>query len=274
MFEAARTQNPNSPTSTAYCTAKCVDDENQYKFEAATDGVLISTKAQAFGVNYSNITQVVIWEIPDGIELLYQMVGRASREGVSGEIKIFYSRKMAVLHEQHAHQSLKTRLIDQESYEILQKSITAVKILAETNICRWKTILNYFKEDGSDKFLCNVNCDNCLKETTETQDVTDIALPILKFFIPNYSATLTDIRTLMSGRASEMSRVDLITKQLGQDCNLINLCKKANVSFQQASKILDSLINDGYLQWSHNAFKGQRGTRLIISTKGVNSVKE
>ena len=240
----------------------------QLDFEEASEGVLISTKAQAFGVSYTNITQVVVWEVPDGIELLYQMLGRASREGVYGDVKIMYSRKTVQFHEKHTHKSLRSGAINQTTYDILQKSITALKNFAESSSCRWKSFLVYFKENEGESFECATNCDNCRGGKSETYNVTEFGLPILRFFLPDYSATLTDIRYMMSGRKSEISKVDMIAKEVGEKCGLLNLCKASGISFHSASKMLDGLILDGFLEWSHTVLQGQCGTRLRITDKG------
>ena len=67
---------------------------NQANFKNSSSGVLVATKAQAFGVNYSNISKVIIYELPDSMEVLYQMIGRASREGKSGAPVIFHNRRI------------------------------------------------------------------------------------------------------------------------------------------------------------------------------------
>ena len=79
---------------------------NQANFENSSSGVLVATKAQAFGVNYSNISKVIIYELPDSMEVLYQMIGRASREGKSGEIVIFHNRRILSRHFANLQQSL------------------------------------------------------------------------------------------------------------------------------------------------------------------------
>ena len=58
-----------------------IDKKQVYEdFQKSEKGILICTKSQAFGVNYSNIKSIVIWELPDSLEILYQMTGRAARQ--------------------------------------------------------------------------------------------------------------------------------------------------------------------------------------------------
>ena len=236
----------------------------QNQFEESTDGILVTTKAQAFGVNYSNIKHIIIYEVPDGLEMLYQMIGRASREGVSGEVIIVYSPQMMIKHFYHLNQD---ESIDSETANILRSSFMAIQDLAEKFDCRWRTILNYFNSLPDNSFQCQ-NCDICCAAEIETHDITAFAKPVLQFLANNNPLTYSTLKYLIGGQTSELNKVDTLTLERAKKYNLINLCKQVGISKSDGTQCLDDLRGGGLVDSTIKAVPGQKSSRLTISKKG------
>jgi len=75
---------------------------------------------------------VIIYELPDSMEILYQMIGRASREGTSGTIFIFHDRNVLSRHRIHLQKSLREGTISSEMAELLNASLLAMQNLKKT----------------------------------------------------------------------------------------------------------------------------------------------
>ena len=239
---------------------------SQKDFEASKDGILISTKAQAFGVNYTKVNLVIIYEVPDGLELLYQMMGRASREGNSGQILIVYSPKIIGSHFYHLNQNQDNEKDDQ-LVGILRSSLMAIQDLAEKFVCRWRTILLYFNALPDNNFQCGI-CDVCCENERSEEDITKFAKPILQFLADNYPVTYTTLKAIIGGQASELNKVDNLTKERVKGSSLENLCKKMGLSKAEGIRCLDDLRGNGLLDSTANAIPGQKSTRMMISQKG------
>ena len=106
---------------------------------------------------------------------MYQELGRAVRHGGNGNALIFFSKQQVRIHHIHIAQ---TQSLTMDERKIFSESMVSVERMCGGNECRWKIILDYFKQ-GKENFTCK-NCDICWEETDRvTIDITDIAKHIL-----------------------------------------------------------------------------------------------
>ena len=239
--------------------------ETQSNFQSCSSGVLITTKSQAFGVNYSNITKVIIYELPDSMEILYQMIGRASREGTSGTIFIFHDRNVLSRHRNHLQKSLREGTISSEMAELLNASLLAMQNLGENICCRWRKILQYFKCVPSEEFSCN-NCDNCESETY-TVDLTYFARPVLSF-LAEVSVVRSKLVYMLVGTVSGLKKVDDKTKEIALHHQLIGLIGHLGLTKDKGKQHLNSLIDAGLISYSNTAEEDRRTPMLTLSNLG------
>ena len=179
-------------------------------FEASTNGILICTKSQAFGVNYSNISNVVIWEIPDSLEILYQMMGRAAREGGKANLLVFHDKKLV----QTYHNFIQKGNMSEEDKSILKRSLVGIQNLCSMDRCRWGTILSYLENRPIENWKCETMCDVCIDGVNkEEMDITTFALPILKF-MQERRLSKSHLAYIVNGRPSEMARLPIDLREL------------------------------------------------------------
>ena len=239
--------------------------DSQKSFQNSSVGVLISTKSQAFGVNYSGVTKVIIYELPDSMEVLYQMIGRASREGSAGSIIIFHNRNILSMHHQHLQQSVREGKFNNNMAELLSESILAMQNLCETYSCRWLKILEYFKCAPCGDFTCK-NCDNCESDRFAI-DVTNFARPVLAF-LSEHSVVRSKLLYIVIGSSSGLNKVDEFTKNKADSHHLIGLGKKVGLTKEKVTQYLDSMINSGLISYCIKSEHGSRIPSLNISDSG------
>lgn len=208
---------------------------------------------------------MIIYELPDSMEILYQMIGRASREGTSGTIFIFHDRNVLSRHRIHLQKSLREGTISSEMAELLNASLLAMQNLGENICCRWRKILQYFKCVPIEEFSCN-NCDNCESETY-TVDLTYFARPVLSF-LAEVSVVRSKLVYMLVGTVSGLKKVDDKIKEIAMHHQLIGLIGHLGLTKDKGTQHLNSLIDAGLISYSNTAEEDRRTPMLTLSNLG------
>ncbi len=141
-----------------------IKERNQNKFINQDDYIMIATNAFGMGINKPNIRFVINYNMPDSVESLSQMVGRASRDHKGGECIILYNnidlRTIYFFIEQidTTNKNLKEIGLVKAYKYYCMKSLKNILIKP---ICIHKSISMYFGEKIDD---CKTMCSNCLEK--------------------------------------------------------------------------------------------------------------
>lgn len=157
--------------------------KNQDDFVYDRKTVMVATNAFGMGIDKSNVSYVIHYNMPKNIENYYQEAGRAGRDGTDAECILLYAPKDVRTHRFMMENSEPNPELTEEQLNFVRKRdeerLKQMTFYCTTDHCLRKQMLRYF----GDRYKENCdNCSNCLGDF-KISDVTIDAQKILSCII-------------------------------------------------------------------------------------------
>lgn len=153
-------------------------DRNQADFIYDRSPIMVATNAFGMGIDKSNVSYVVHYNLPLSLENYYQEAGRAGRDGTKAECLLLYTAGDVHTAEFLLSRTERTDLTPEQlqaMHEADEQRLRQMVFYATTTDCLRSFILRYFGEEAP--AYCG-NCGNCLADYEEVDERTN-ALKIL-----------------------------------------------------------------------------------------------
>lgn len=219
---------------------------NQEDFLYDRKTVMVATNAFGMGIDKSNVSYVIHYNMPKSMEAYYQEAGRAGRDGSEAECILLYSAGDVRTARFLIDNGSENEELDEAQRELVRqqdiKRLDAMVGYCKATTCLRGYILEYFGQNHPD--LCG-NCGNC-RGDLEKKDITTEAQMILSCvkriqdklgYGVGMSILTRTLRGSRDKRILEQHLDELSTYGLLKKTGRTEICAMANV-----------LEGDGYLR--------------------------
>lgn len=147
-------------------------NQDDFVYDRAT--IMVATNAFGMGIDKSNVSFVIHYNMPKNMESYYQEAGRAGRDGRSADRILLYSAKDVRTNQFLINNSEPNPdLTEDEQEEVRRRDKERLKQMTfycTTHKCLRKFILEYFGDKGPER--CE-KCSNCLSNHENTDITVD-----------------------------------------------------------------------------------------------------